>query len=88
MNDEKTVKLQRHFAYKYKDNPYYKHVITIPSDAVKELGWSAGDKLKIEIRTNNLILKPLVENKIEKTENLGVKDDLLKKAKVGDKRDV
>ena len=44
------VKLQRHFAYKYKDKKHYKHVIVVPEEAISQLVWKAGQELNIEIQ--------------------------------------
>lgn len=50
------VKLQRRFAYKYKDKEHYKHIITIPEEQVEELGWKEGEELEISASSNKLIL--------------------------------
>jgi len=48
--------LQKHFAYKYKKKQHFKHVIVIPEEAILQLGWEAGQKLKVEVNDNKLIV--------------------------------
>ncbi len=48
------VKLQRRFAYKYKDKEHYKHVVTIPEETIQELGWKAGEELEISVTDTKL----------------------------------
>lgn len=50
------VKLQKHFAYKYKEKKYYKHVIVIPEEAMNQLGWKAGEELEIKINDGKMVL--------------------------------
>ena len=50
------VKLQRHFAYRYKDKKHFKHVIIIPEEAINQLGWEAGQKLEIEVKNGKLVV--------------------------------
>lgn len=57
------VKLQRHFAYKYKDKKHYKHVIIIPEDAIEKLGWQAGHELEVEAQDDKLIIQVYKEGK-------------------------
>jgi hypothetical protein len=38
------VKLQKRFAYGYKDKEHYKHIITIPEEIIEQLGWK--DRVK------------------------------------------
>lgn len=52
------MKLQRHFAFKYKDRVNYKYVVVIPSSVVEHLGWNNGNELKAEVKGNVLYLKP------------------------------
>jgi antitoxin component of MazEF toxin-antitoxin module len=52
-----SMKLQRHFAYKYKGKEHYKHVVTIPEGAMESLGWREGAELKDEIKGNALVLR-------------------------------
>lgn len=47
------VKLQRRFAYKYKDKDHYKHIVTIPEELMEQLGWD--DK--------NIELEPSIDGK-------------------------
>lgn len=59
-------KLQKHFAYKYKDQEHYKHVIVIPEETIKKLGWEAGIELQPTIDNNVLQLTPQRKSDIEK----------------------
>jgi len=49
------VRLQKRFAYKYKDKEHYKHVVTVPEEAVKKLGWNEGDELQYEVKESKLV---------------------------------
>ncbi len=54
------VKLQKRFAYKYKDKEgnqreHYKHVVTIPEEALGELGWREGEELEPSVSNDKLI---------------------------------
>lgn len=51
------MKLQRHFAYKYKGKKYYKNVITIPDEIVNKLSWNIGDELETKVESNKLVLE-------------------------------
>ena len=57
----KLVRLQKRFAYKYKDKEHYKHVVTIPDETVERLGWKEGEELQQIIEENNLIVLPTIE---------------------------
>lgn len=77
-------KLQKHFAYKYKEQEHYKHVIVIPGETIKKLGWEAGVDLTQKINGNNLILSlnnPQITNKVTTKRNV----QSHKKEKVNDK---
>lgn len=52
------VKLQKRFAYKYKDKEHYKHVVTVPEAHIERLGWKEGQELETSVKNNELILKP------------------------------
>jgi len=58
----KKTKLQKHFAYRYKDRDCYKHMITIPESLIKQLGWKDGIELEQKAEGNILIVKPLQES--------------------------
>jgi antitoxin component of MazEF toxin-antitoxin module len=51
------AKLQKHFAYKYKDKKHYKHVVVIPEKAVNQLKWEAGQELELEVNNTKLIIE-------------------------------
>ena len=55
------VKLQKQFAYKYKEKKYYKHVIVVPDDAVTELCLKGGQELELTVTKGQLIVKPKSE---------------------------
>ena len=55
------VRLQKRFAYKYKDKEHYKHVVTIPDETVERLGWKEGEELQQIIEENTLIVLPTIE---------------------------
>ncbi|MQY61741.1 hypothetical protein GH146_00455 [archaeon] len=57
------VKLQKRFAYRYKDKKHYKHMITVPQSAISELGWSEGQQLIYMINNNTLIVKRVSDEK-------------------------
>ena len=50
------VKLQKQFAYKYKNKKHYKHVIVIPEEAIHQLGWEAGEELEIRVNDRKLVV--------------------------------
>jgi hypothetical protein len=67
------MKLQRHFAYKYKDKMHYKHVIIVPEEIISKLGWGTGMELKQETKGNALIIKPIELNVNRTKENVKVR---------------
>lgn len=50
------MKLQKQLAYRYKNKEYFKHVLTVPDDALKKLGWKSGEKLVQTIENGKLII--------------------------------
>ena len=52
-----TMKLQRHFAYTYKDKRHYKNVLTIPDNIINELGWNIGDEIEMTAKGDALLLQ-------------------------------
>jgi hypothetical protein len=50
------VKLQKRFAYKYKDKEYYKNIITLPYVFVEKLGWKEGTELDLHVSKDDDIL--------------------------------
>jgi len=50
------AKLQKHFAYKYKDKKHYKHVIVIPEKVVNQLRWEAGQELELQVNDGKLVI--------------------------------
>lgn len=57
------VKLQKRFAYKYKEKEHYKNVITVSEDILDKLGWKEGIELEEVVRGDNLIIKAKKEIK-------------------------
>lgn len=55
------VRLQKRFAYKYKDKEHYKHIITIPQDTIEALGWKEGEELTTRAENERLVLLPSKE---------------------------
>jgi AbrB family looped-hinge helix DNA binding protein len=53
-----TMKLQKRFAYKYRDKNHYKYIITIPEQAISKLGLNEGDNLEPIVRGGKIILQP------------------------------
>ena len=51
------VKLQKRFAYKYKDKNHYKHQVTISEDVLEKLGWEEGDELDLLAKGDKLVVK-------------------------------
>lgn len=51
------MKLQKQFAYNYKEKKHYKSVLVIPNSTVLKLGWKYGQELQSEIKEDKLILK-------------------------------
>ncbi len=52
------VKVQRRFAYKYKNRDHYKHIVTIPDDVIQTLGWKEGQDVEPSTEDGKLILEP------------------------------
>jgi bifunctional DNA-binding transcriptional regulator/antitoxin component of YhaV-PrlF toxin-antitoxin module len=57
------MKLQKHFAYKYKEKEHYKNVIVLPEEIVNKLGWGVGVELQESTDGDALVLKPLGASK-------------------------
>jgi len=51
------MKLQKRFAYKYKNKEHYKHVLVIPAGSLEKLGWKSGEVLKPRIENGALIIE-------------------------------
>jgi len=60
------VRLQKRFAYKYKDKDHYKYVVTIPSATVAQLELPPETELEVTVENRNIVLKPKVESDISK----------------------
>jgi bifunctional DNA-binding transcriptional regulator/antitoxin component of YhaV-PrlF toxin-antitoxin module len=56
------VKLQKRFAYKYKDKNHYKHIVTIPDEFVEKLGWKSDIELEPVLEKDKLILRAKKKN--------------------------
>jgi len=55
------MKIVRRTSKASKKKQYYKHDVTIPSEAIKNLGWEKGTELDYEIQKGKLILKKRYE---------------------------
>lgn len=53
------MKLQKHFAYKYKEKDHYKNVIILPEETVSKLGWGPGVELQEHTDGDALVLRPI-----------------------------
>jgi len=56
------VKLQKRFAYTYKDKDHYKHVVTIPEEVVERLGWKEGQELEPLVEKDTLMIRRAQKN--------------------------
>ncbi len=54
------VRLQKRFAYKYKDKDHYKYVVTIPSETIAKLELLPETELEVTIENRNIVLKPQI----------------------------
>jgi bifunctional DNA-binding transcriptional regulator/antitoxin component of YhaV-PrlF toxin-antitoxin module len=52
------VKLQKRYAYTYKDKNHYKHIITVPDEVIERLGWKDGQEIEPTAEDGKLILRP------------------------------
>lgn len=64
------MKLQKHFAYVYKDKKRFKHVIIIPDEAIEKLGWQEGVELERKIAGDSLVIKPTNQKRTHKDEKV------------------
>ena len=55
--DVKTIKLQRRFAYRYKDREHFKHILTVPEPILEELGWEEGMELTPRVKGDKLLFE-------------------------------
>lgn len=51
------VKVQKVFAYTYKEKKHYRNMITIPEEVLKELNWKSDMDLEPVVRGDKLILQ-------------------------------
>jgi len=56
---KRKAKVQRQFAYKYKEKDHYKHVVTISENLLKELGWQIGVEVEQRVEGNTLVMVPV-----------------------------
>lgn len=50
------MKLQGHVSRKVGDKEYVKHVLVIPSDIIKRVGWTTGKEVNIDVKGRRLVL--------------------------------
>jgi len=55
------VKLKKQLSYKHKEKRHYKHVVVIPEEILREVGWSPEEELEWIVSGNALILKSVTE---------------------------
>ena len=51
------MKVQKQLSKKIGDKTYYKYVVVIPEDAVKDSGFKEGDELKAEAKKGEIKLR-------------------------------
>lgn len=56
------VKLQKRFAYKYKDKDHYKHIVTIPDEFIEKLVWKSDIELEPTLKKDKLVLRTKRKN--------------------------
>lgn len=50
------MKLQRHVSKIVGETVYVKHVVTIPPEIVRRLGWKSGREINYDIKKGSLVL--------------------------------
>lgn len=51
------VRLQKRFAYKYKNKNHYKHIVTIPDEIIETLGWREGTEIEQRVENDSLVFR-------------------------------
>ncbi|HQI57948.1 MAG TPA: hypothetical protein PKZ06_02490 [Candidatus Pacearchaeota archaeon] len=51
------MKIQKHLSHKRGNKIYYKHVLVLPNNLVKESGFKEGDELEAEARKGEIKLR-------------------------------
>lgn len=51
------MKLQKQLSRKVGKKEYAKYVLVISSKVVKEVGWRAGQEIRVEVKRKSMILK-------------------------------
>ena len=54
---DEMVKLQKRFAYKYKNKNHYKHIVTIPNVIIETLGWKDGTEIEQRVENDSLVFR-------------------------------
>jgi hypothetical protein len=49
------IRLQKRFAYTYKERDHFKYVVTIPEELVSELGWKEKQELEPKVDNGRLV---------------------------------
>jgi bifunctional DNA-binding transcriptional regulator/antitoxin component of YhaV-PrlF toxin-antitoxin module len=60
------VKLQKRFAYKYKEKDHYKYIVTIPSDTMEQLDWKPEIDLSVTVSNESIVIKPTNDDLVDK----------------------
>ena len=50
------MKLQSHISRKVGDKEYVKHVLVIPPEIIKRLGWTVGKEVNVDVKGRRLVL--------------------------------
>lgn len=61
------VRLQKRFAYKYKDKDHYKYMVIIPTDTIEQLDWKPDTDLMVTISNKSVVLKPNESREVPST---------------------
>jgi len=57
------MKLQKRFLRKHKDKDYYKYMVNLPPEVVKDAGFKEGDELQAQAKKGEIRLRKITENR-------------------------
>lgn len=75
------MKLQKHKVRKTGDKEYFKWVLLVPPDRIKQLGWIEGMELKDEIKGNSLCIKPFSKEELSEDKDAPLYEEFKKSIK-------
>ena len=75
------MRLQKQKVRKSGDKEYFKWVLLVPPDRVKQLGWNEGVELKEEIKGDSLYIRPLSRAELNKNQDAPLYGDFKKSIK-------